>query len=90
MSEHAGVGPVKALTDALHRHGVSLEILELHRTSVGTGNDNDALTVVEYRGHGGTGWAAGRSRSVLAASMAAVLRAASYEDQQLRLAPAAS
>jgi len=48
-----------------------------HQTSVGTGNDSEALTLLEYRtGGSATGWAAGKDRSVLAATLAAVTRAA--------------
>ena len=75
-SEHEGVGPVEALTDALRGRGIDIEILELHQTSVSAGNGSEALTAIEYRMRGETAWAAGKDRSVLAASMNAVLVAA--------------
>lgn len=75
-SKHFEVGPVEALTAALGEHGIVVEVLSLHQTSVGAGNDSDALTLVEYREGRGVRWAAGRSRSVLEASLAAVIRAA--------------
>ena len=79
-SEHAGVGPVEALGAALHAHDVDIEVLSLHQTSVGAGNDVEALTFVEYRRRGESAWAGGRDRSVLRASMAAVLTAANRLD----------
>jgi 2-isopropylmalate synthase len=75
-SKHFEVGPVEALTAALGEHGIVVKVLSLHQTSVGAGNDSDALTLVEYRDGEGVRWAAGRSRSVLEASLAAVIRAA--------------
>ncbi|GIM89618.1 2-isopropylmalate synthase [Paractinoplanes toevensis] len=75
-SVHEGVGPVEALTGALAAHGHPVDVVSLHQTSTGTGNDSEALTLLEYRTNGTTRWAAGRDRSVLAASLAAVIRAA--------------
>jgi 2-isopropylmalate synthase len=75
-STHVGVGPVEALTTALRAHGAEVEVLSLTQTSVGAGNDSEALTLLEYRTPQGTGWAAGQDRSVLAATLAAVTRAA--------------
>ncbi|GAA3942455.1 2-isopropylmalate synthase [Microbacterium soli] len=75
-STHSGVGPVEALTAALDAHGYRVEILSFHQTSIGTGDDSDALTLLEYRTENGTAWSAGRERSVLAASMDAVITAA--------------
>lgn len=76
ISEHSDIGPIAALTAALEELGVEIEILELHQTSVRAGSGSDALTAIEYRGHGETGWAAGRDGSVLSASLAAVMVAA--------------
>jgi 2-isopropylmalate synthase len=76
-STHDGVGPVEALTEALKTHGVTLDVLGLHQTGIGTGNDSEALTFIEYRDGHVTRWAAGRDRSVLAATLKAVVRAAS-------------
>ncbi|HEY8482022.1 MAG TPA: 2-isopropylmalate synthase [Spirillospora sp.] len=74
--EYENVGPVEALTRALAEHGIVVEVLGLHQTSIGAGNDSDALTLIEYRRPGGVGWAAGRAESVLAAGMNAVITAA--------------
>jgi 2-isopropylmalate synthase len=75
-STHAGVGPVEALARALRAHGITVDVLSLHQTSTGTGNDSDALTLLEYRDRQTTRWVAGRDRSVLAATLAAATRAA--------------
>ena len=74
--EHRGVGPVEALTRTLRRCRIDLDVLEMHQSSVGTGSGADALTLIEYRHRGGTGWAAGRHRSVLTATLQAVVAAA--------------
>ncbi len=83
VSSHAGIGPVEALTAALAEHGVGIEVLELHQTSIGRGGGSDALTVIEYRSGDRVGWAAGRAGSVLAASMGAVMSAACAATEQL-------
>ncbi|HZU93958.1 MAG TPA: 2-isopropylmalate synthase [Microbacterium sp.] len=70
-----GLGPVESLVSALAAAGIDLDVLSLHQTSVGSGADSDALTLVEYRVGAEVGWAAGRARSVLEASFAAVMRA---------------
>jgi len=75
-TEHRDVGPVEALVAALARRGVGIDVVALHQTSVGTGAASDAMTFVEHRIAGQPAWAAGRSRSVLTASMDAVIRAA--------------
>ncbi|KIP53311.1 2-isopropylmalate synthase [Leucobacter komagatae] len=75
-SEHEGVGPVEALTAALTACGVAIEVLELHQSSVGAGNASEAITLIEYRTQRGDAWAAGRDRSTLAATLAAVVAAA--------------
>ena len=70
-------GPVAALAAVLSRRSVGIEVLSLHQTSVGTGADSAALTLLEYRGaDGAPQWAAGSSPSVLGASLSAVVRAA--------------
>lgn len=71
-----GVGPIEALTELLGAHGIALDVVTLHQTSLGAGNDSEALTLIEYRSATGTQWAAGRDRSVLTASLNAVLTAA--------------
>jgi 2-isopropylmalate synthase len=74
--DHTDMGPVEALTTALRDQGVDVEVLDLHQSSIGAGNDSEALTLVEYRGPAGTGWVAGRDRSVLTASLRAIVAAA--------------
>ncbi len=75
-TSHDGIGPVEALVAALSHNGAGIEILSLHQTSIGTGSDSEALTLIEYRNELGTGWAGGRDRSVLSASLNAVMLAA--------------
>ncbi|MDH6193879.1 2-isopropylmalate synthase [Mycobacterium frederiksbergense] len=70
-SSHRGIGPVDALLAALDELGHPVEILALNQQSIGT----DAISYLEYRSGGRTGWACGRSNSVLTATKAAVLRA---------------
>jgi 2-isopropylmalate synthase len=70
-STHHGIGPLDALTAALSAVGRDIEVLSLTQQSVGRA----AVSYLEYRCGGRIGWACGRSDSVLAASMAAVLRA---------------
>lgn len=78
-TEHVGtfsdVGPVEAITLLLAANGVPLEVLSLHQTALTAGNDSDALTLLEYRCGSVTGWTAGRHRSVLDATVLAVVRA---------------
>lgn len=76
VTRHDGVGPIEALTAALEGIGVRVDILGLHQTSIGAGSDSEAVTIVEYRDGGSTGWVAAQDRSVLTASLHAVLRAA--------------
>ncbi|MCK0091643.1 2-isopropylmalate synthase [Rhodococcus sp. HNM0563] len=84
-SSHHGVGPVEAVTEALARVGISLDVLALHQTSIGSGSgapapsaleDSDALTLIEYRRGTVTRWAAGKSRSVLTATLESLIGAA--------------
>ncbi|BBH69850.1 2-isopropylmalate synthase [Actinoplanes sp. OR16] len=75
-SVHTGVGPVEALVSALAAHGRQVDVVSLHQTSIASGSSSEALTLLEFRVGGVTRWAAGRDRSVLAASLAAVIRAA--------------
>jgi 2-isopropylmalate synthase len=70
-STHRGIGPVDALTRALADVERPVEILGLTQQSVGS----TAISYLEYRSGGVTGWACGRSESVTGASMAAVMRA---------------
>jgi len=71
-----GIGPVEAVTALLAEHGASVDIVSLHQTSLGAGSNSEALSLVEYRDASGTHWSAGKDRSVLTASVKAVLRAA--------------
>ncbi|MFF1541974.1 2-isopropylmalate synthase [Microbacterium sp. NPDC058269] len=73
---HAGGGPVEALTATLETHGVRVDVVSLHQTSLGSGDDSDALTLLEHRTEDGAAWTAGRGRSVLSASLSAVITAA--------------
>ncbi|HXT88696.1 MAG TPA: 2-isopropylmalate synthase [Trebonia sp.] len=73
-STHAGADPVEAVTAALSEHGITVEVLGLHETRAGTGNQ--VLALVEYRTAAGTRWAAGLDRSPRTATLAAVIRAA--------------
>lgn len=74
-SVHHSVGPVDALTAALAGAGHSIEILGLTEHSVDKGADSAAVSYVEYRAAGRTGWAFGRHTSVVAAALAAVVNA---------------
>lgn len=68
--------PVRLSSDSAVNATGNVGVLSLHQTSVGSGSDSEALTLLEYRDGQSTRWAAGRDRSVLAASLAAVTRAA--------------
>ncbi|ROQ07718.1 2-isopropylmalate synthase [Curtobacterium sp. PhB172] len=70
------VGPVEAVVELLAGCGTAVDIVSLHQTSRTTGSASAALTLLEYREGAGVHWAAGRHRSVLAASVEAVLQAA--------------
>jgi 2-isopropylmalate synthase len=72
----ADAGSAEALAEALRARGITVDVLSLHQTRVGAGNDTDALTLIEYRDGPVTRWAAGRERSVPGATLAAVIRAA--------------
>ncbi len=78
--EHTGIsdelGPAEALTQLLAGAGISVDIRSLHQTSLGAGNSSDALTLLEYNDSSGAHWVAGRDRSVLTATMQAILSAA--------------
>lgn len=75
-TRHDGVGPVEALGTALAEIGLPVEVLSLHQTSIGSGAGSEALTLIEYRDGVRSGWAAGRDRSVLTATVHAVRNAA--------------
>lgn len=78
-SDHRDIGPIDALTSALAAIGRPVEVLALHQQSLTTGNAGPAITYLEYRINGRTGWSCGRSDSVLAATMAAVMSAANTD-----------
>lgn len=73
---HREGGPIEALSAALSAHGVRVDIVGLHQTSVGSGAESDALTLLEHRTAAGSSWSAGRGRSVLYASLSAFMAAA--------------
>jgi 2-isopropylmalate synthase len=75
-STHDGAGPVEALVDALAGHGIGVEILSLHQSSMRSGADAEALTMIEHRTPDGPAWTAARDRSTLTATLGAVIRAA--------------
>ncbi len=75
-SEHHDMGPVEAFVTALRPHGIDLEVLSLHQTSVRTGADSEALTLLECRIGDDVRWTAGRDQSVLTATLTAATRAA--------------
>ncbi len=80
VEHHGGyddLGPVEAVTRLLAEHGLRVEIISLHQTSLSAGAASEALSLIEYRDAAGVRWSAGRHRSVLTASVEAVLRAAS-------------
>ncbi|MFD3745230.1 2-isopropylmalate synthase [Nocardia sp. NPDC058633] len=74
-SVHHNSGPVDALTAALAEAGHPIEILGLTQHSVDEGADSTAVSYVEYRAAGRTGWAFGRDASIVAASLEAVMNA---------------
>lgn len=76
---YADVGPVEAITLLLAEHGVRVDIVALHQTALASGSGSDALTLLEFRSEAaaGTEWVAGRDGSVLEATVAAVIAAAS-------------
>lgn len=76
QGSYDSIGPVEAAAELLREHGIDVEIVSLHQTSLTTGNDSEALSLIEYRDANGTHWAGGRDRSVLTASVNAVLQAA--------------
>jgi 2-isopropylmalate synthase len=75
-STHDGAGPVEALVHALDAQGIAVEILSLHQSSMRSGADAEALTLIEHRTPDGPAWTAGRDRSTLTATLDAVIRAA--------------
>jgi len=75
-STHDAAGPVEALVHALGAQGIDVEILSLHQSSMRSGADAEALTIIEHRTPDGPAWVAGRDRSTLTATLNAVIRAA--------------
>ncbi|MCQ4042747.1 alpha-isopropylmalate synthase regulatory domain-containing protein [Streptantibioticus rubrisoli] len=76
VRNHHGIGPVQACTATLAEFGIHIDVVSLNQTSLSTGNDSDALTLLKYRNADGTHWAAGRDQSVLTATLTAVANAA--------------
>lgn len=72
---HDGIGPVEALTTALAQCGFPIEVLSLHQTSTSAGSHSEAVTLLEYRHGPRPAWIAGTDRSVLAASLTAIMNA---------------
>ncbi|WP_417540469.1 2-isopropylmalate synthase [Microbacterium maritypicum] len=75
-SAHRGCGPVEALAAALEAQSIRIDVVGLHQTSAGSGADSEALTLLEHRTADGGAWSAGRDRSVLSATLSAVIAAA--------------
>lgn len=80
-STHKRVGPVEALIEALAARGRHVDILSLTQTSVHAGSDSEAVTILEVRTAAGSSWVAGVDRSVLTATLDAVIRAANSADR---------
>jgi 2-isopropylmalate synthase len=80
--EGSGNGPVSALMDALKKSGIdqeiSLDVKEYSEHSIGTGSDTRAAAYVALVDqHGRTTWGVGIDEDATAASLRAVLSAAS-------------
>jgi 2-isopropylmalate synthase len=65
-----------ALAGALRARGIPVDVLSLHHTGIGAGDDREAVALLEYRAGQAVRWVAGRGPSAVSASMAAVSRAA--------------
>ncbi len=77
--EASGVGPVEALCAALAVAGIQIQVVDLHQQSIAQGNESEALTLLEYRCNGRTGWVGGLAQSTLDAHVQAVMSAANRE-----------
>lgn len=86
VSTHTGVGPVEALISSLAAQGIVVDVLGLHQAGVGTSRDSEALSLIEHRAGGDVVWTAGRGRSVLAATLSAVMAAAARVPESPELA----
>jgi len=73
-----GAGPIEAFIDALRRElGVELHVADFTEHALGAGEDALAVAYVELRRPDGTTrWGAARHRSIVAASLEAVVSAA--------------
>jgi 2-isopropylmalate synthase len=69
-------GAVSALIQVLEELGHPVDVVNLVQQSMNAGRDADAVTYLEYRTSTGTAWSVGIDRSVVAATLHAVLRAA--------------
>ncbi|MEU6620558.1 2-isopropylmalate synthase [Streptomyces litmocidini] len=74
-AEGKGNGPLSALTDALTRAEVPVDVLDFAEHSVTTGSAGEAAAYAECRVGDRTVWGAGLDTSVLTASVQAVLSA---------------
>jgi len=82
---HADTGSAAALAAALGTHGIAIDVLSLHHTHAGSGQEREALALLEFRDGQATRWAAGRDRSVLGATLAAVIRAVTAKPAALAI-----
>jgi 2-isopropylmalate synthase len=75
-SEHHGSDLVAALTAALARHDITIDVLSVSQTSVKSERGGNVLALVEYRDADGTHWAAGQDQTAATATVSAVVNAA--------------
>ncbi|MFB8407130.1 alpha-isopropylmalate synthase regulatory domain-containing protein, partial [Streptomyces sp. NPDC055912] len=74
-AEGHGNGPLSALTDALARAGIAVDVLDFSEHSVATGSAGEAVAYASCRVGDRTAWGAGLDTSVLSASVQAVMSA---------------
>nr|WP_203919556.1 2-isopropylmalate synthase [Rugosimonospora africana] len=74
-----GDGPVDGLRLILAELGVPVEVLGLTQQSLGPGSDAAAITYLEFRVGHRSGWAVARDKSVLAATVRALVQAANVD-----------
>ncbi|MGW8597849.1 2-isopropylmalate synthase [Streptomyces sp. NPDC055893] len=74
-AEGHGNGPLSALTDALARAGIAVDVLDFSEHSVATGSAGEAAAYASCRVGDRTAWGAGLDTSVLSASVQAVMSA---------------
>jgi 2-isopropylmalate synthase len=72
-----GAGPIEAFVDALRKElGIDVHVADFAEHALGEGEDALAVAFVELRRAAGTAWGAARHRSIVAASLEAVVSAA--------------